>query len=187
MKNIFESKVWTDRKTEYPTRRKLVKTETPDVFDIERDKFEGAVIDAGDKLDAKNFNELENRIETSLNGIFDQIYPIGCIYQSVVSTKPDDLFGGTWVKLSGKFLACQSDGGLFPTAGYQGGSGSQKINIDHEHQLGANISTCKLEPGDGIVGTRGNNTGKINRETDKYYTINTIPPYEVVYMWRRTA
>lgn len=41
-----------------------------------------------------NFDELYAAIAT---GIFLRAYPVGCIYESVNSTNPANLFGGTWV------------------------------------------------------------------------------------------
>ena len=46
----------------------------------------------------------------SLTGILDFVYPIGAIYISVSSTRPEVLFGGTWEEIQGKFLLSRSSG-----------------------------------------------------------------------------
>ena len=38
-------------------------------------------------------------------------YPVGSIYMSVNSTNPGTLFGGTWERITGKFLLAATDGG----------------------------------------------------------------------------
>ena len=62
----FIKRIWKDRQSEYPTRRKLVSTGTQNEYDVIRS--EGAVSEAGDPLNAENLNDLENRIE---NGFTD--------------------------------------------------------------------------------------------------------------------
>ena len=57
----YSKKNWTDRQAEYPGRRKLTATGTPDVYDVQRE--EGLVVEEGDVLGAQNLNDLENRIE----------------------------------------------------------------------------------------------------------------------------
>ena len=34
----------------------------------------------------------------------DLVYPVGSIYQSTSSTSPAEMFGGTWVQVTDKFL-----------------------------------------------------------------------------------
>lgn len=58
----YAKKVWKDRQTEYPTRRRLSPTGTEDVYDVSRD--EGLVIEEGDAFSAANMNDLEGRIES---------------------------------------------------------------------------------------------------------------------------
>ena len=51
----------------------------------------------------------------------DIVYPVGSIYTSVNSTSPATLFGGTWERITGKFLLAATDGGA------EGGNGSASI------------------------------------------------------------
>ena len=63
----FFKKIWTDRQSEYPARRKLTETGTPDVYDVSRE--EGLIVQEGDSLSAANLNDLENRIDASIAGV----------------------------------------------------------------------------------------------------------------------
>lgn len=60
----FEQKIWVDRQTEHPGRRRFVATETANVYDIERD--EGLEIEAGDAFNAATMNDMERRIAEGL-------------------------------------------------------------------------------------------------------------------------
>ena len=65
----FQKKTWVDRKTEYPTRRRLTPAGETGVYDVER--AEGLEIETGDALNAETLNDLEDRIETGI----DEAYP----------------------------------------------------------------------------------------------------------------
>lgn len=66
----WEKKVWKDRKTEYPTRRTLTKTDgSQEIVTVARN--EGSVSQEGDAFSAENMNDLEERIDagfTEVNG-----------------------------------------------------------------------------------------------------------------------
>jgi hypothetical protein len=66
----WAKKVWKDRKTEYPTRRTLTKTNgSQEIVTVARN--EGNVSQEGDAFSAANMNDLENRIDagfTELTG-----------------------------------------------------------------------------------------------------------------------
>ena len=64
---MFITKTWIDRLTEYPGRRKLTATGTPDVYDVERE--EGLISAAGDAFSAANMNDLESRIGDAIDDI----------------------------------------------------------------------------------------------------------------------
>lgn len=133
------------------------------------------------------------------------IYPVGSIYLSTSSTNPSNLFGGTWEQIKDKFLL--SAGSTY-TAGNTGGSAthyhtnsdtkSTTLSIDqipaHVHgakhlgsfdgsrngwvgSIGALSSEVTESTGGGKGHTHGmNNTG----------TSSSLPPYLVVYMFKRT-
>lgn len=77
MANItaWVKKVWKDRKTEYPTRRTLTKTNgSQEIVTVARN--EGNVSQEGDAFSAANMNDLEERIDagfTEVNGKLSNI------------------------------------------------------------------------------------------------------------------
>ena len=61
----FVTKTWKDRITEYPTRRKLTKTDgSTETVTVERN--EGTVSQEGDAFNAATMNDLESRIAESI-------------------------------------------------------------------------------------------------------------------------
>lgn len=71
----WAKKVWKDRKTEYPTRRTLTKTDgSQEIVTVARN--EGSVSQEGDAFSAENMNDLEERIDagfTEVNGKLESI------------------------------------------------------------------------------------------------------------------
>ena len=57
---MFEKKVWNDRQSEHPARRRLTPTENDNEYEISR--AEGLVMEEGDVFDAATMNDLENRV-----------------------------------------------------------------------------------------------------------------------------
>lgn len=43
--------------------------------------------------------------------LLDLVYPVGAIYMSVNAASPATLFGGTWERITGRFLLAATDGG----------------------------------------------------------------------------
>lgn len=62
----YQQKTWTDRQTEFPTRRLLTATSSTNVYDVSRE--EGTVVEEGDRFDAENMNDLEARIADGIGG-----------------------------------------------------------------------------------------------------------------------
>lgn len=67
----FLKKIWANRQSEYPNRRKLVPTGTENEYEVSRS--EGTVLNEGDLLDADNLNDLEERIGAAFNEIATEI------------------------------------------------------------------------------------------------------------------
>lgn len=64
----FTKKTWKDRLTEYPTRRRLTKSDgTSELVTVSRE--EGEISQEGDAFSAANMNDLENRIADGLNSV----------------------------------------------------------------------------------------------------------------------
>lgn len=130
-------------------------------------------------------------------------YPVGSIYISANEANPSTLFGGTWEQIKDKFLLSAGD---TYDAGNTGGSVTQPYNLTHKHvaPIGYNSDS---QGGFDVNGTLNPGTVKTYRTsyTDHsgssasgvtaYYTgdatlkgtINTMPPYLAVFVWKRTA
>lgn len=104
----------------------------------------------------------------------DAIYPVGSIYLSTASTNPSSFLGGTWARITDRFLMC---GGTTYTPGTTGGT------TKHAHSKAADgspspypTSTVANSAGDYGIGKGGNTASQTH-----------IPPYLAVYAWERTA
>ena len=80
-------------------------------------------------LKIKDDNGVWHDIPAAVN-----IYPVGSIYISTNSVSPAAIFGGTWARITGKFLLAATDGGAQGgngnasiEAGYSGGEATHKI------------------------------------------------------------
>lgn len=159
--------------------------------------------------DAENFAKLDGT-----DNILLKAYPVGSIYMSVNSTSPATLFGGTWEQIKGRFLLGQGQNEAnttnywgayaantnnFPN-GEMGGEPSHILTIDqipsHRHEgLYWNTAGVSLNSsGSNRYGLRNWNTsGPADEGAWKTgYTgggqgHSNMPPYLVVYIWKRTA
>ena len=151
-------------------------------------------------------NDFEFNVPVKFSGktLFDIVYPVGAIYMSVSSTSPEILFGGKWEQIQNRFLLAA---GSSYTAGKTGGEATHKLTADempvHSHDLRANTSwggSETLAPwaqyfGSNIlydVGASGGTIttsyyGNVTQLTGGSVAHNNMPPYLVVYMWKRTA
>lgn len=134
------------------------------------------------------------------------LYPIGTIYTSVVSTNPASIFGfGTWVAFAtGRTLIGFDSGDTpFDTVEKTGGS-KDAVIVAHTHTItdpGHVHSFSARQSGSttNLVGGGPTNAGFQTTNTDSKTTgisINSsgvsgtnanLPPYIVVYFWKRTA
>ena len=130
-------------------------------------------------------------------------YPVGSIYMSVNSTNPGELFGGTWEQIQGRFLLGQGSG---YSAGATGGEASHILTIAempaHNHNTprlngdsnypiyfpaswGASLKGQSL--GVATQVTTNNGFWFVNQTNGSGSAHNNMPPYLVVYIWKRTA
>ena len=122
-------------------------------------------------------------------------YPVNSIYMSVGSTSPASLFGGTWTRLKDRFLLGAGD---TYANGKTGGAATVTLT---ENQIPSHSHlTMYQSPTAGAVGDRYDNIpmvlpGAVTTNTMMHYSgstggggsHNNMPPYLVVYMWKRTA
>ena len=151
-------------------------------------------------------DDFEFNVPVKFNGktLLDVVYPVGAIYMSVSEISPATLFGGTWEQIENRFLLAA---GSSYTAGNTGGEATHKLTANeipsHTHALRANTSWGESETlgawkqyvSSGILMDAGSSGTTIT--TSYYYDVaqpvggdkahNNMPPYLVVYMWKRTA
>lgn len=143
------------------------KEETDDLLDTKQDKLVSGDIDS-----------------------FNLIYPVGSIYMSVVSTNPSTLFGGTWEQLKDRFLLGAGD---TYTAGATGGEATHTLTVNEMPSHSHNVRTVD-ETGEEIGSTVNTDdvwskfaTSANTENVGGNQPHNNMPPYLVVYMWKRTA
>lgn len=142
-------------------------------------------------------DDFEFNVPVKFSGktLFDIVYPVGAIYMSVSSTSPASLFGGTWEQIENRFLLAA---GSSYTAGNTGGEATHTLTKNemptHSHEIYSgygdvvsNVSDAYRYQtwGSSDRGWKTGNLGTSNIGGGKAH--NNMPPYLVVYMWKRTA
>lgn len=138
----------------------------------------------------------------------DILYPIGSIYMSTNSTNPENLFGGKWTQINGRFLyattTSKTTGGASSVSYTPAGTvGSHALTVEempsHDHYISGytdNANTGSnyyvLTKGSSVYGSKNTNKsgggkGHSHGFTGTKATINTMPPWFSVYCWYRTA
>nr|DAG22707.1 MAG TPA: Baseplate structural protein [Caudoviricetes sp.] len=206
----FSKKTWLDRIAEYPTRRRLKKSDgTDEIVTVSRE--EGAISQEGDAFSAANMNDLEDRVASEFNSLNIKMElvqsHVGMIIQSSTldtEAKVIAIYGGTsWSKIEGRFL-------LGATSSYAanstGGESAHRLTINempsHNHEFtSGGHAMCIYTNADpanqhswGYVA--GQNTGWYINANKNVADItynggnaahNNMPPYKAVYIWERTA
>lgn len=145
---------------------------------------------------------LTAEIDALFAGLLDKFYPVGTIYETTstdldTTTKMGTYFGGTWeVYGSGAVTVCKSADTEFDTIGETGGAKTHTLNIDempsHTHIIeypnpSGNVTAAVAQVG---VGTTDKTYGAEMTKTGwngGNQAHNNMPPYIVVYRYRRTA
>lgn len=125
-------------------------------------------------------------------------WPIGSIYMTVSNTSPESLFGGTWERISERFLLGASSS--YP-AGSTGGESAHTLtqselpNYSLSVANGSNVIRSRTGSyADAYVQTQSSGWGIPNWES-KTVTVasggsgkahNNMPPYLSVLIWKRT-
>jgi hypothetical protein len=121
------------------------------------------------------------------------IFPVGSVYISVVSTNPSSFFGGTWVAFGTGRTLVGIDAGQteFDTVEETGGAKTHTLTTG---EIPAHSHSISSFPVWGTTGTFGSNDYIINATETKNTnnaggggSHNNLQPYIVVYMWKRTA
>lgn len=152
----------------------------------------------------------ESELTTAKNNlkstVLSYVYPVGSIYISTSSTSPATFIGGTWQRITGRFLLAATDSGASSwststksssiKAGVTGGESDHQLVASempkHTHLAGKNAS--REASGYGLTATAAfqnrvyvSGNSETSGEAGSNGTHNTMPPFLSVYMWKRTA
>ncbi len=130
-------------------------------------------------------------------------FPIGSIYLSVSNINPGSVFGGSWEQIKDKFLL---------TAGNTYSAGTTGGNTSHSHKLSSNgyaeislhgageVKYHELNNNTGVSNWTANFQVKTNQggsisQTSSWGaslggntdSASSLPPYLVVYAWKRVS
>lgn len=138
--------------------------------------------------------------------VVNLMYPVGSIYISTSNTSPKTLFNvGEWTQIKDRFLLAA---GSTYSAGSTGGEAKHKLTAKELPQLGGKISTHGVYSGTPIAAVSGvfsashkcagqymtgSTSGHDSVDTIVYSNggedaaHNNMPPYLVVYVWKRVS
>lgn len=155
------------------------------------------------KAEKNQFDKINTTISNltkRLDDMLNKAYPVGSIYLSVSNTNPKDLFGGTWVKMTGAFLY-----GAVNSVGNGNGTGTAtnshtltEAQMPKHRHVGLYDGSTSIERKGGY-GTGTAHNGTINEMGEhNWETITTgytgsgqghshNIPYIGVWVWKRTA
>lgn len=183
----------------------IARVQTLDTEEVILDfKASGTGVGIGKVAEEENLLDIEWPVilRGGIANIADLVYPVGSIYISANSTNPDQLFGGTWQQISGRFLigvgpndantvdnwGSLAVGAFNMPPGERGGEAWHTLTIaempDHNHTLYGNLGSggvgaeARLTTTTPSIGTSGTGGGQHH---------NNMPPYLAVYMWQRTG
>lgn len=136
------------------------------------------------------FPKNEGNLEINGKTIFDMIYPVGAIYLSVSEVNPAVLFGGSWEQIQDRFLLGAGSG---YQAGSVGGEAYHTLTIDemprHNHEIdnlnaSGNSTPYMTVQAQDKKGYGGNVQTMFAGGSQPH---NNMPPYLVVYIWKRVS
>lgn len=153
-------------------------------------------------MDAKFYNniyigtqKLDEYTKSIINMAYvrDMLYPVGSIYVSTSATSPASLFGGSWSQITNRFLLAA---GSSYTAGKTGGASTVTLTVDqipsHSHNFYCGPVMARYPNFDSgpnwpptYDSTKMN--GGLIASTGGGQSHNNMPPYLVVYMWKRVS
>ena len=126
-----------------------------------------------------------------------EAFPIGSVFLAVIATNPNTLLGyGTWSQIAqGKFLVGQDGSDAdFDTAEETGGEKTHTLTESemptHSHSAYITRSATTGSDTTQVARSRDTSSTKMNTPTESAgggAAHNNLPPYFVVYIWKRTA
>ena len=126
-----------------------------------------------------------------LKDLINTLFPVGMILSFDTDIDPNELYGGTWERIKGKFIWGIGDG---ETAGVTGGEKTHTLTTaempKHRHDLNA-VNADVAQPGSGYHPSwafdRAYTVEVLSAEAGGGQAHNNMPPYYGAYVWRRTA
>lgn len=130
-----------------------------------------------------------------LDNIVDMVYPTGSIYITVTPIDPGWIFGGTWEQIEDRFLLAA---GSTYACGSEGGAESHKhvapIGYESSSQYLGTVNVNGTTTSYNTVGgynsvMRDTGGGTVPSGIAAYYTqtVEHMPPYLAVYVWKRVG
>lgn len=128
----------------------------------------------------------------TVDEILGLVYPVGSIYMSINNVSPATLFGGKWVQIKGRFLLGASD---VYKANTTGGEATHTLTNNempnHQHSIWFPNSGGEqsAEIGYPEAGSKNTYYAEASKTSGRGggAAHNNMPPYLVVYMWRRLS
>lgn len=145
------------------------------------------------KMDGKRITGLGAPVDANDALRKCDMYPVGAIYMSTKSTSPASMFGGTWEQIKDRFLLAA---GTSYTEGSTGGAKTVTLTVDqipsHAHNFYCGpINTQAATTDSGGIWPPAYDGAKTNdaviAPAGGGKSHNNMPPYLVIYIWKRTA
>lgn len=181
---------------------------TPSKWNDEEKRFARRLTSILDDLHAK-VGRLKGGSTSSGEGTSVSVldaYPVGSIYMSVNETSPEELFGGSWVRIQSRFLLAAGDG---YSAGSEGGEASHQLTASELPYIGGTINASSNGNTWGVFSaasgafSKGTNdlpsstasgasssaqrSSSVTMSFGGNQSHNNMPPYLAVFIWKRTA
>lgn len=166
-----------------------------DIFQYDDNDYDSAFeVDAPIRAGAPSAGNDVVRLNDLGGSNLQAAWPVGSVFLSIVSTNPATLLGfGTWVRIAeGQFLVGQKTGDSdFGTVENTGGDKNHTHSVDIPSATSGNPSdTVTVDNNlDGSTVAVASNTH--THDTDPAAVTsdnnNNLPPYFVIYAWKRTA
>ena len=126
-----------------------------------------------------------------VDGVGNELYPVGSIYMSTENTSPASMFGGTWEQIKDKFLLSAGD---TYSAGATGGEASHMLT---QTEMARIRLLASAQPGNDYgmilsssIWTKGDGSSYTIVDMAKGFeqtAFSLMPPYLAVYCWKRIS
>lgn len=202
--------------TEIDTEFNNIQTAVATKADLASPTFTGTPsLPTGTTAVTQSSSDSSTKLATTafVQAVLQTLYPVGSVYTNATSsTNPSSLLGfGTWTAFGAGKVMIGLDGAdaTFSTVGNTGGS-KDAIVVSHTHTATSTVTDPGHTHTPGSISTNNRNAGTSNggsvqdpgaiptattgitvatsiSTTGSSATNANLPPYVVVYMWKRTA